>query len=216
MRQTLEQILQAIGGYVDQEVATPTSSDLTSRKNYVNRALIEWADAYDWDTLNQTYSFNVSYASTVSLSLPTNFKKPMSALYLYDGTPPTEYEIVAKDERFELTGSDYYCYLDGDPSSGFLMIVPKGLASGASVVMDIQVYPSSYATLADYSQIPNTDFLVQRAISLVLEARGDSRFPIARAEADRILANMIEVQNAKNLGRNNRIPMPTSFTIGVD
>lgn len=214
MRQTLEQILQDIGGYVDQEVTTPTGSDLTSRKAYVNRALIEWADVYDWEQLNQTYTFNISYASTVSLSLPTNFKKPMSALYEYASTTPTEYEIVSKDDRFSLSPSDNYCYLSGDPADGHVLIVPKGLASGASVVMDIQAYPSSYATLTDYSQIPNTDYLVQRAISLVLEARGDARFPIARAEADRILANMIEVQNAKNLGMNNRIPMPTSFVIG--
>jgi hypothetical protein len=214
MRQTLEQILQDIGGYVDQEVTTPTGSDLTSRKAYVNRALIEWADVYDWEQLNQTYTFNISYASTVSLSLPTNFKKPMSALYEYNSTTPTEYEIVSKDDRFSLSPSDNYCYLSGDPADGHVLIVPKGLASGASVVMDIQAYPSSYATLTDYSQIPNTDYLVQRAISLVLEARGDARFPIARAEADRILANMIEVQNAKNLGMNNRIPMPTSYVIG--
>lgn len=214
MRNTLEDILKRIGGYVDQEVEVPTASDLTSRSDYVNRALFEWASAYDWDSLNKTYTFNVSYTSTVSLSLPSNFKKPMSALYDYVTNPPTEYPLVPKDERFMYQLNEEFAYLDGNDADGFFLIVPKGLASGASIVMDMQVYPSSLATLNQYAQIPNTDFLVQRGISLVLESRGDSRFPIARAEADRILANMIEVQNAKNIGTNNQIPQPKSFVIG--
>lgn len=216
MKLTLEQILQRIGGYVDQETTTPTGTDLTTRTDYVNRALVEWSDSYDWDVLNQTYTFNISYASTVSLSLPANFKKPMSALYDYVNNPPTEYPIVPRDERFTYQLNEKYSYLEGNPSDGFTLIVPKGLSAGASIVMDIHVYPSSYATLTQYSQIPNTDFVIQRAISLVLEARGDARFPIARAEADRILANMIEAQNAKNIGINNQIPMPKSFRIGDD
>jgi hypothetical protein len=216
MRNTLEDILKRIGGYVDQEVETPTSSDLTARTDYVNRALFEWANAYDWDNLNQTYNFTISATSTISLGLPTNFKKPMSALYDYVSNPPTEYPIVPKDERFTYQLNEKYAYLDGNDSDGFCLIVPKGLSSGASIVMDIQVYPSTLASLSQYAQISNTDYLVQRAISLVLEARGDSRFPVARAEAERILANMIEVQNAKNIGVNNQIPMPKSFIIGED
>lgn len=214
MKQNLENILQRIGGYVDQEVETPSGTDLSSRANYVNRALIEWADSYDWADLNYTYNFTISANSTVSLALPTNFKKPMSALYDYITNPPTKYPIVPKDERFGYQLNETYCYLDGNQSDGWYINVPKGLASGASIVMDIQVYPSSLATLSQYTQIPNTDFLVQRAISLVLEARGDSRFPTARAEADRILANMIEAQNAKNIGMSNQIPMPKSYVIG--
>jgi hypothetical protein len=216
MRQTLEQILQRIGGYVDQEVATPTSTDLTSRTDYVNRALFEWANSYDWDNLNQTYNFTISATSTVSLALPDNFKKPMSALFDYVTNPPTEYPLVPKDERFGYQLNESYAYLDGDDADGYFLIVPKGLASGASIVMDIQVYPSALASLNQYAQVKDTDYLVQRAISLVLEARGDSRYPIARAEADRILANMIEVQNAKNIGVNNQIPQPKSFIIGED
>ena len=214
MQESLESILKRIGGYVDQEVETPTSSDLTARTDYVNRALFEWANSYDWDSLNQTYNFSISTDSTVSLALPSNFKKPMSALYDYVSNPPTEYPIVPKDERFTYQLNEKYSYLDGDDSEGYFLIVPKGLASGASIVMDIQVYPSSLASLTQIPPIKNSDYLVQRAISLVLEARGDARYPIARAEADRILANMIEVQNAKNLGMSNQIPMPKSFVIG--
>jgi hypothetical protein len=214
MQESLESILKRIGGYVDQEVETPTGSDLTSRKDYVNRALFEWANSYDWDSLNQTYNFTISAVSTVSLALPTNFKKPMSALYDFVTNPPTEYAIVPKDERFTYQLNEEYSYLDGDDSDGYFLIVPKGLASGASIVMDIQVYPSALASLTQIPPMKNTDYLVQRAISLVLEARGDARYPIARAEADRILANSIEVQNAKNIGVNNQIPMPKSFVIG--
>ena len=46
---TLEEILQRIGSYVDQDSATPTDSDLDIRSNFVNFAYEEWANSYDWD-----------------------------------------------------------------------------------------------------------------------------------------------------------------------
>ena len=102
MRLTLDDILQQIGGYIEQDASTPTGTDLTLRTNYINRTLGEWANSYDWDELILRHNFTVSSHSQVSLSLPSNFRKPMSALYNYVSTSnvPDQYEIIPRDEAF--------------------------------------------------------------------------------------------------------------------
>lgn len=218
MRITLEDILKRVGGYVDQDATVPTGTDLTNRISYANRALDDWGDIYDWEALTLKHSFTISEVSTASLSLPTNFKKPMSGLFVYPdgGSKPDEYELVRRNEAITKTASDKFAYLTGDIAAGLTLIVPKGLSSGASVFINYKMQPSSYATLSDVAQIQDPEYIVKRIISLVLESRGDERFPIVKAEADRTLGNMVEAQNAGNLGMNNQIPMPKGFRIGED
>ena len=221
MALTLEQILQRIGGYVDQNASTPTGTNLTSRVNYVNRAYNEWAASYDWGQLTEKATLTADTASNVSFALPSNYRKPMSALYYYSATLPEEYKIIPREERFDINryttyNSNRVAWVDGDPSAGYSMGVFKAFASGVSLVMDIQVYPSSLATLPEIPVIDDPEYLVDRAIAYVLEARSDSRFPTMRANADRKLATMLERQNAGNKGMKNTIPMDVSFAIGYD
>ena len=213
---TLEQVLQNAGSYTDQEATTPTGTDLTTRISYANRALNEWADFDDWEELTSTYSFAVTGVSGIasSLNLPSTFRKPMSPLALYEASQPTLYEIVPMDERLSLNPAEEWCYISGDVSQGYTLNIPKGLSSGVSAIMDIQSFPTSLASLTDVLPMKSGDYVAQRIISLVLESRGDSRFPTAKAEADNKLYAMGEAQNAKNIGMNNQIPMDKSFRIG--
>lgn len=216
----LEQILQNVGGYVDQETDTPTGTDLSTRTNYINRALSEWASSYDWNQLTQKYEFSVSGVSCTSFGLPTNFRKPMSAAYYFDATVPTRFTLTPLNERFDV-GRYYYsteniAYIAGNPATGYSLNIPKGLPSGASLVMDIQIYPSSLATFSDTPSIDDPEYLVDRCIAYVLEARSDSKFPIMKASADRKLSTMLERQNAGNFGSSNSIPRDGSFVIGLD
>lgn len=216
MRLTLEDILKRVGGYVDQDSSqTPTGTDLTDRVNYANRALDEWASAYDWEVLTEEYNPTSPAASSTSFGLPTNFRKPMSEFIEWDTIPGTPYPLIPRDERFTTNQSEKFGYIDGNTADGFALVIPRGLASGASMSMDIQVYPSAFATFADIAPISDAEYIVDRVISLVLEARSDSRFPLVKADADRRLATMLEQQNAKNLGQINTIPKNTSFVIGV-
>jgi hypothetical protein len=80
--------------------------------------------------------------------------------------------------------------------------------------MDIQSFPTALASLTDQVPMKSADYVVQRIISLVLESRGDSRFPTAKSEADSKLYAMGEAQNARNIGMNNQIKMDKSFIIG--
>lgn len=217
---TLEQILQEIGGYVDQDTSTPTGTDLTTRSNYVNRALREWGSAYDWEQLTVKQTLTASSISSVSFALPSNFRKPMSAVYLYDASVPTCFTIIDPAQRFDVNryygSTDFVAYTGGNPSTGYYINIPKGIASGASLVMDIQIYPSSLATLNNIPPIDDPEYLVDRGIAYVLEARSDSRFPTMKANADRKLSTMVERQNSGNKGKPNSIPMNVGFSIGYD
>jgi hypothetical protein len=215
---TLEDVLKEVAAYTDQEATTPTGTDYTTRLNYANRSLNEWSEFDDWDELISSYEFSVTGTSGISyaLALPTLFKKPMSPLAVYNASVPTMYEIIPNDERFLISSSKNYCYLSGDGLQGYTLNVPKGLASGCSAIMDIQSFPTSLLSLCSVLPMKNSDFVVQRIISLVLESRGDDRFPIAKADADRKLAGMSEAQNAKNIGMNNKISTPETFIIGYD
>jgi hypothetical protein len=214
---TLEDVLKASSSYTDQEATVPTGTDLSTRTMYANRALNEWSDYDDWNDLTSTYPFTVTGTSGVSysLSLPATFRKPMSPLAVYSGTVPTLFEFIPRDERFTLDSTKNYCYLEGSVGA-YTLTVPKSLASGVSCLMDIQSFPTSLASLTDVIPTKSADYIAQRIISLILESRGDSRFPIAKAEADAKLASMSEAENAGNLGQHNQIPFDKSFCIGVD
>ncbi len=218
---TLEQILQRVGGYVDQDTTTPTGTDLTSRTNYVNRAYNEWASSYDWEQLTEVTSLATAGVSNVSFGLPSNYRKPMSAVNYYSAAVPEQYTIIPRNERFDVNRWSNYndnkvAWVDGDPANGFSITTYKGFVSGASLVMDIQVYPTSLISLTDQPVIDDPEYLVDRAIAYVLEARSDSRFPTMLANANQKLQTMLERQNAGNKGKKNTIPMDVSFSIGFD
>ena len=69
------------------------------------------------------------------------------------------------------------------------------LQSGASCKVPYYFSPQSLASPANTVDIPNADYLVQRTIAYLWEAREDPRFPQAKAEAEKILSNMIEYEN---------------------
>lgn len=221
MAKTLEQILQDIGGYVDQDASTPTGTDLTTRVNYVNRGLREWADTFDWDVLTKRFDITISYASQASIAMPSNFMKPMSAIEVWhDGTnsyaQPDEYIIVSKAEALKRLSTDKVAYLTGNDADGFSIVIPRGFALGASLAINYKAFPSSLATLSDTTSIPNPDFLVRKGISYVLESRSDPRFPVVKSDADRTLAQMVENENVGNLGMRNQIMTNDTFIIGLD
>lgn len=212
---TVSDILKSVGGITEQDASEPTGDDLTTRINYVNSALNEWADAYDWDELKVTNGFSVSIESTVSLGLPTNFRKDKSALYIYSQSQPTEYILIDPKARFTKDSTDRYGYIMGSYPSKYLT-VPNGLVSGASAVMDITIFPSSLASLNDFVPLSSSQYLVKSVIAKVFESRSDNRFPIYKSDADRLLGQMVEQQNSLAGGKTNTIPYTSSFRLGYD
>ncbi len=106
-------ILKSVGGLTEQEAVLPTGTDLSVRLQYVNDALGEWADTYTWKDLRTTLAINTSTASVNVVNLPTNFREPLSTLYVFSdtGNLPTEYPLIDARERFSKFDTDKYCYL---------------------------------------------------------------------------------------------------------
>jgi len=212
----LSEILKSVGAITDQDASLPTGSDLTQRIQFANDALGEWADTYTWQDLRTTIFINTNNDSTTSIGLPSNFREPLSPLVEYNDTGSKNvYDIVPAVDRFNKLDTDKYCYINGTYPTKSL-IIPNSLLSGASLQIDYMSFPSSLATLTDTVPVSATQYMVKKIAALVLQGRGDPRFPSIQNDAQRILSNAIEEQNVP-FGRINRIPYYTAgFSIGYD
>jgi len=213
---TLNQVLQDVGAYIDQDTTLPTGTELTVRVNLVNQSLDEWGNAYQWKQLRVIYSPTFALSAT-SIGLPTNFKKLMSPPYDISLTSDNKYIEIRPEERFNKLSTDKYSYILGNEAGGKALIINPALTSGASLVLDYQSFPSSMATLQDVAVTSNPEFLVKRTIAYILEARADQRFPLVKAEADRIISTAIEEEDTPSGGMDNRVPdfaRSGSFRIG--
>lgn len=214
MATVLSDLLKEVGGYVDQDAVTPTGTDLTLRINYANRAIRRWESKYDWEDLVKTTSLSIAAASTASVSLPSDFVKPMSALHVWEDTTFNTYPIINPDERFGYAETARVCFVMGNLSAGFTLHIPRGLASGASTMLDYKMRASTFATTTDTVLLKDPNYITQSIIADVLESRGDGRFQNARFEAEVSLSEMVEAQNAGNKGKSNSIPIQTGYVIG--
>lgn len=187
MARTLSQILIDANAFLDLDAALPTGDDLTVRINYAQQAVREWADSYRWQELKVP-----NYAPTVnssSITLP-NFKELLAPPQVMIGDRVwREYPQILPEDRFSKDPADYYCYIQGNQSEGFLAVF-NNLASGASLSIAYQRQPSNMATLTDTCEVPDADFVKMKVISYVLQSRSDERFPVIEAEAQRLLRNM--------------------------
>ena len=212
---TLGDILKSVGATTEQDASLPTGSDLTQRLQFANDALAEWADTYTWTDLRQVLYVNTTTSSITSLALDVNFRQPFSSLvqWIPNGNN-TVYTLIPAYDRFNKDYTDTYCYIDGVYGSKAL-VIPNGLPSGASLQMDWMSYPSSLATFTDLIPITATQYMVKKVSALVLQGRGDPRFPTIMNDAQRALSNAIEEQNVP-FGKINTIPtVNDTFTLGV-
>lgn len=190
-----------IASTVNQEATAPTagSSEHSLWLQYINRAYKEWSEGNDWEVLRKVYFPTVTGTSTASVPLPLDFKKMAGPVKLHLYSQPYQNEIPnvlreqiglhAKEERF--------VSILGDFSSGFnLLFNPATLASGASLEVEYFAMPTSLASNAEIAAIPDSQFLVDRAVAYIFEARSDPRFQIVENKARERLLAMVENSNA--------------------
>lgn len=221
---TLDDIQSSIAGIVDQnpDTADISTDDYALRTNYINRALREWGEIGQWQTLYRQFNGNVSTESgNASIALPTDFRKLASYPHIVNPDTANEEfpEVLPQDDQLDY--NDHRVWIMGSPNGGYIMRVHgTTLSSGASFMVPYYACTASLASPANKADIPNPDYLVQRAVAYLWEGREDSRFPQAKAEADRILANMMERENTPNLasswGEVHTTGDRTGFRIGVD
>jgi len=204
MSYSVNEMQKRIASMVDHNSDAPTEGggDWNIRLKYLNMAQDEWAQFYDWQTLYKEYNTMTSTTSgNTSISLPDDYRKVAGYPKLTaDGSTTDEFPQIRPQEREAYSSSDKFVELHGNPLDGYTLKVNPGtasgnLVSGASIFISYYASAQSLASATDVSQCPNPNYLVQRATAHVLEIREDDRFPIAKAEADKLLLRMLEREN---------------------
>ncbi len=177
----------------DPDTANISTTDYALRTKYINLALGEYENAYDWQHLYSEYNVLVSTASNnASIALPQDFRKAASKPWVAG----KQYSIVRPQEAGQFESTDNRVSFFGNPRVNYtLRVFGDALASGASITVSYYRSAGSLATVSDVPPIPDTQFLSQRAIAYWYEGHEDARFPSAMQEAQRILATLIDYEN---------------------
>ena len=221
----LTQIQAQISAEVDQSATAPTvgATDWNIRAQLINRAQTDWAESYDWEVLKKVHNGVVSTSTgNASYVLPSDFRKIDGFPRItWDGTNANDFSIIDPTNNQQYTDTDKYVNILANATSYVMYIHATSLSSGASVQFTYYSSPASLSTTTATSPCPDGSYLTQRALYYMLRSREDGRFPEAKAEADRILARLIENENT--FGRahdDNRIhnwnTTRYSFRIGRD
>lgn len=209
MSWTVTDIQTAIANEADKSSTPPTTGDgeWTIRLNLINRALRDWAESYDWDTLKKIHNGAISTATAnASYSLPSDFRRLDSYVRIVgDGRSAFDYPADNVTENIKYNDTDKFVNILGNPASGYVMYINGGtLVSGASVQFSYYAFPATLATTTQVAEVPDPTFLVQRTLYYLYKVAEDARFPEAKQESDRILARMIENENVKGWGNSER------------
>ena len=219
MARQLQQILQDVNSYVALDSSTPTGTDATTWSNYANQSVRKAASATTLPQFHQsqvvaTSGGSNSLATLASISLSSNFREFETAPRVDVGNSVyTEYPEIRPAERFVKQPADKYCYVLGNPASGFTAVFNQ-LAAKATLYMDYQRFPSGFATLTDICELDDDTFVVEQTKSYVLQARSDDRFPTVEANANNLLKNMDGRQSRNPQGGVNKTPHQESYRIG--
>lgn len=225
------EIQNRIAAIVDQSATAPTEggTDWATRLKYINIANSEFGQLYDWQCLFKEYNTQTSTSTgNVSVALPQDFRKLASfPRIVSDGSNSTDFAEIRPQERSHKLSSDKFFYFLGNPASGYTMVINSGnsngqLPSGASIYISYYASAGSLASGMDTPVVPDTDFLVKRAIALHWQASDDARFSNAQSEAEKIMQRMLERESVFSEANNDESRIRTieekrhGFRLGRD
>lgn len=199
-RISLDQVQSEIAALVDQDEVTTniSATDYSLRLKFINMALHEWAEVWDWQVLQDEYNCHVSTSTgNASVVLPSDFRKLSGPVEItYDGTSTANFEEsrLQEDTAFDATFKRV-CVLGNPKGQYILRVFGATLSSGASVKVPYLKSVQSLVSPANIAEIPNPDYLTKRTVAYLWEAREDPRYPGMKDEAEKILRNMIEFEN---------------------
>lgn len=201
-RLTVAQIMTQIASTVNQEATAPSTGgdEYNLWLAYINRAQFEWENSTDWEELRATFLPGASDISGSTVMLPAGFKKIAAAprLYVDNIQEGIAFPEVLPDQTGMFSEIQKYVTIRGDVSNGYDMFFhPATLASGASLVIQYFSMPTSLATSSDVPVMSDSQFLVDRTIAYILEARSDARFQLEENKARERLLTMVESNTAK-------------------
>lgn len=202
-RLNVEQIMTQIASTVNQEAIAPTAGadEYLLWLEYINRALFEWSNATDWEALRKVYFPPITGSSTVTISMPEDFRKVAAEIRIYGGGYSDGRhvgEVLPDQVGMYGQASDYFI-TRGDISGGYNVLLHLGsfsISSGASIAIEYYSTVTSLASSTQVPVIPDSQFLIDRTIAYILEARSDARFQIQEQKAREKLLTMVENNNA--------------------
>jgi len=212
MGRTLQDILIDANAYLDLEASAPTGTELVTRANYANQAVLDASAVAQFSEFYQIYEVMVS--NNASVSLP-NFREFTLAPKQYVGGGWVDFLEIKPQERFNKTADEKYCYVVGNPATGYTAVF-NGLTANATLSMDFQRFPSGLLTLTDVCELSDPTYVTARVEAYVLESRNNDRFPIVKAEANGKLQNMVGREMKTPGGGTNTTPRQgtTAYSIG--
>lgn len=203
-RQQVGTIMQNIGATVNQDPTQPTdgSADWVLWLAFINRSQTEWAESFDWEQLKQTYYASISLGSNssmASIGLPLNFRKLAGPVVNWSTgvAGGTAWAEILPERKLMYNTSDKFFWVQGDPNGGYNLqwnVAYWSTSGGSGATLEINYYsmPTSLASSTQYPVIPDSEFLSQRTIAYVLEARSDPRYQDEERKARERLLQMID------------------------
>lgn len=208
---TLNDVLVKVSAVVAQDISpVDTSTEYSLWRSYANMAQNEWAETYDWPSLYRDYHTTTTTATAnTSIALPADFRK-LASFPMINETASSAFQFQEIDPSQKMAyDGDRYCFVTYGSSDKSLFVHPKTanlqLISGASIHIPYWKSVASLASPADKIECPNSDYIVQRVIGMIWEAREDSRFQQAKVEAEKILARLLENENTKGEAHINKV-----------
>ena len=207
-RISTDEVQSRIAALVDQNESTSaiSSTDYSLRLKYINMALSEWQESYDWQTLYAEYNMLISTSTgNASVVLPTDFRKLAGPVAItWDGATTDNFVDTKPQNSSSFASSMKRVSVYGNPQDAYTLVVNGvTLVSGASVMVPYFMSAQSLVSPANIAEIPNPEYLVKRSVAYLWESREDQRFPQMKQEADKILASMIEYENIYGYHANN-------------
>lgn len=185
---TLSQILVSVNSFVDLDATLPVGDELTTRIDYANQAVWDAASEKQLPVFDQVYEVDPVAASSVSM--PSGFREFKTNPRQLVGGSWIEFPEIYPQEKYEKTSGERYCYVLGNPASGYTTHL-NGLTANATLSFNYQAFPTGFATLTDMCELPDPEYVVTKVEAYVLQARGDDRFPYVDAVANAKLKSMV-------------------------
>ena len=203
---TLNDLLQSIASYVNQDPTQPTGTDESMWINLLNQSQQEWANELVWrKTLNRQYQVPIT-DGMVSVGVPATFQSLNSPVYDVSQNPPIQYFEIYPEDRWTKDPTEKYCWRAGDEVTGISLQFNPALASGASIAIDYIATPSSMATYTDVLTCPSSQFVVTRTLAKILGARSDPRYTAVMSESIHLLETLEQNEVAITGGQENNTP----------
>lgn len=224
MSVNVSELMSRINSIVAQESTAPTAGgeDWNLYLKYLNLSQQEWQESYPWPSLYKEVSTLTSQSTGLAtIDMPADLRK-LSGFPIISWTDGGQYEYPQIDpqKRSMYGADDKYHYILGYPGAFKMVVNPASHGSGASIYYSYWAEAPSLASGDNVSLCPDPNYLVQKSVAYLWEARDDGRFPQAKAEAEKILSRMLEFEVSRGYSYDDRVDTVENsrygFRIGRD